>query len=119
MSQIESGLSDPSAESCFDVKTFLASSGLPISPYMLVWSRLRPILCCLFACIWAWGRIAKKLDYITMVGNNTSTLGVSAAQLDNGFNTVSTSLSAAYMSVGLNPVIIGSNRACSPFVRER
>jgi len=42
--------------------------------------------------IWAWGRIAKKLDYIAMVGNNLSTLGVSAAQLDNGFNTISTSL---------------------------
>jgi hypothetical protein len=42
--------------------------------------------------VWAWGKIAKKLDYIAMVGNNLSTLGVSAAQLDNGFNTVSTSL---------------------------
>ena len=27
-----------------------------------------------------------------MIGNNLSTLGVSAAQLNNGFNTVSTSL---------------------------
>jgi hypothetical protein len=42
--------------------------------------------------VWAWGRITNKLDYIAMVGNNLSTLGVSAAQLDNGFNTVSTSL---------------------------
>jgi hypothetical protein len=41
---------------------------------------------------WAWGKIGQKLDYIAMVGNNLSTLGVSAAQLDNGFNTVSTSL---------------------------
>ena len=42
--------------------------------------------------VWAWGTITKKLDYIAMVGNNLSTLGVSAAQLDNGFNTISTSL---------------------------
>jgi hypothetical protein len=42
--------------------------------------------------VWAWGKVAKKLDYIAMVGNNLSTLGVSAAQLDNGFNTISTSL---------------------------
>jgi hypothetical protein len=41
---------------------------------------------------WAWGQITKKLDYIAMIGNNLSTLGVSAAQLDNGFNTISTSL---------------------------
>jgi hypothetical protein len=42
--------------------------------------------------VWTWGKITKKLDYIAMVGNNLSTLGVSAAQLDNGFNTISTSL---------------------------
>ena len=42
--------------------------------------------------VWAWGKIAKRLDYIAMIGNNLSTLGVSAAQLNNGFNTVSTSL---------------------------
>lgn len=42
--------------------------------------------------IWAWGKITDKLEYITMIGNNLSTLGVSAAQLNNGFNTVSTSL---------------------------
>lgn len=41
---------------------------------------------------WAWGQITKKLDYIAMIGNNLSTLGVSAAQLDNGFNTISTAL---------------------------
>ncbi len=42
--------------------------------------------------VWAWGKLGKKLDYIAMIGNNLSTLGVSAAQLNNGFNTVSTSL---------------------------
>jgi len=42
--------------------------------------------------VWAWGKLADRLDYITMIGNNLSTLGVSAAQLNNGFNTVSTSL---------------------------
>ena len=42
--------------------------------------------------VWAWGQITKRLDYNTMIGNNLSTLGVSAAQLNNGFNTVSTSL---------------------------
>jgi len=42
--------------------------------------------------VWAWGKITPHLDYIAMVGNNLSTLGVSAAQLNNGFNTVSTSL---------------------------
>jgi hypothetical protein len=42
--------------------------------------------------VWAWGKIANRLDYIAMIGNNLSTLGVSAAQLNNGFNTVSTSL---------------------------
>jgi hypothetical protein len=42
--------------------------------------------------VWAWGKLGHKVDYIAMVGNNLSTLGVSAAQLDNGFNTVSTSL---------------------------
>jgi hypothetical protein len=41
---------------------------------------------------WAWGQITDRLDYITMIGNNLSTLGVSAAQLNNGFNTFSTSL---------------------------
>jgi len=42
--------------------------------------------------VWAWGQITKRLDYITMIGNNLSTLGVSAAQLNNGFNTFSNSL---------------------------
>jgi len=42
--------------------------------------------------VWAWGQITHRLDYITMIGNNLSTLGVSAAQLNNGFNTFSTSL---------------------------
>ena len=40
--------------------------------------------------VWAWGKITNRLDYIAMIGNNLSTLGVSAAQLNNGFNTVST-----------------------------
>jgi hypothetical protein len=42
--------------------------------------------------VWAWGRIAHNLDYIAMIANNLSTLGVSAAQLNNGFNTFSSSL---------------------------
>jgi hypothetical protein len=42
--------------------------------------------------IWATGNIAKTLQYQAMVGNNLSTLGVSAAQLDNRFNTVSSVL---------------------------
>jgi hypothetical protein len=42
--------------------------------------------------VWAWGQITKRLEYITMIGNNLSTLGVSAAQLNNGFNTFSSSL---------------------------
>jgi hypothetical protein len=42
--------------------------------------------------VWASGQITNKLNYIAMVANNLSTLGVSAAQLNNGFNTVSTSL---------------------------
>jgi hypothetical protein len=42
--------------------------------------------------VWAWGKVADRLDYIAMIANNLSTLGVSAAQLNNGFNTVSTSL---------------------------
>jgi hypothetical protein len=42
--------------------------------------------------IWARGEIVKKLNYQVMLGNNLSTLGVSAAQLDNGLNTVATAL---------------------------
>jgi hypothetical protein len=41
---------------------------------------------------WLKGEIAANVKYFTMVGNNLSTLGVSAAQLDNGLNTVSTSV---------------------------
>ena len=36
---------------------------------------------------WARGQITDTLKYQTMLGNNLSTLGVSAAQLDNHFNT--------------------------------
>ncbi|HXZ80884.1 MAG TPA: hypothetical protein VEG30_13215 [Terriglobales bacterium] len=42
--------------------------------------------------VWARGEIVKKLNYQIMLGNNLSTLGVSAAQLDNGLNTVATAL---------------------------
>lgn len=42
--------------------------------------------------IWARGDITKTLRYQTMVGNNLSTLGVSAAQLDNGLNTWASAL---------------------------
>jgi len=42
--------------------------------------------------IWARGNLTSKLSYFSMVGNNLSTLGVSAAQLDNLFNTVSSAL---------------------------
>jgi hypothetical protein len=42
--------------------------------------------------IWARGQITKGLSYQTMLGNNLSTLGVSAAQLNNKFNTTSTAL---------------------------
>ena len=37
--------------------------------------------------IWAKGNINKRLRYQAMLGNNMSTLGVSASRLDNGFNT--------------------------------
>ena len=37
--------------------------------------------------IWAKGKITKSLSYQAMVGNNLSTLGVSAARLDKKFNT--------------------------------
>jgi hypothetical protein len=39
--------------------------------------------------IWAKGDLTKKLRYYSMIGNNLSTLGVSAAQIDNAFNTIS------------------------------
>jgi hypothetical protein len=42
--------------------------------------------------IWARGQITNKLRYQAMLGNNLSQLGVSALQLDNGLNTVSTAL---------------------------
>jgi hypothetical protein len=42
--------------------------------------------------IWARGQFADRLRYQAMVGNNLSTLGVSAAQLDNHFNTFASAL---------------------------
>ena len=42
--------------------------------------------------IWGRGEIAKGLTYNVMLGNNMSQLGVSAAQLDNGLDTVSSAL---------------------------
>jgi hypothetical protein len=42
--------------------------------------------------IWATGDISKTLSYQAMIGNNLSTLGVSAAQIDNAFNTISSML---------------------------
>ena len=42
--------------------------------------------------VWARGNITDTLRYQAMLGNNLSTLGVSAARLDNGFNTFSSAL---------------------------
>src|SRR4029077_5977208 len=42
--------------------------------------------------VWGWGQITDKLDYIVMLGNNLSTLGVSAAQLNKAFETLSGSI---------------------------
>jgi hypothetical protein len=42
--------------------------------------------------IWLKGNITKRLRYQLMIGNNLSTLGVSAARLDNKFDTVSSAL---------------------------
>jgi len=42
--------------------------------------------------IWASGEIADGLKYRAMLGNNLSQLGVNAAQLDEGLNTVSVAL---------------------------
>ena len=42
--------------------------------------------------IWARGQITDTLRYQAMLGNNMSTLGVSAAQLDNHLNTTATAL---------------------------
>jgi len=41
---------------------------------------------------WASGEITKRLKYITMLGNNMSTLGVPASRMDNGLNTWSSAL---------------------------
>jgi hypothetical protein len=42
--------------------------------------------------IWATGQVTDRLFYQAMLGNNLSTLGVSAAQLNNKFDTLSTAL---------------------------
>ncbi|HEX6047044.1 MAG TPA: hypothetical protein VFZ22_21325 [Pyrinomonadaceae bacterium] len=42
--------------------------------------------------VWLKGNITKTLRYQAMLGNNLSTLGVSAARLDSGFNTLATAL---------------------------
>lgn len=42
--------------------------------------------------VWVKGNITDTLRYQAMLGNNMSTLGVSAARLDNGFNTLATAL---------------------------
>lgn len=42
--------------------------------------------------VWATGNITDRLKYQVMLGNNMSTLGVPANRLDNGLNTVSSSL---------------------------
>ena len=42
--------------------------------------------------IWATGDLHERLKYQVMLGNNMSTLGVSAARLDNGLNTFSSAL---------------------------
>jgi hypothetical protein len=42
--------------------------------------------------IQAEGEVVKKLTYKVMLGNNLSTLGVDAGQLDNGFNTLAAAL---------------------------
>ena len=42
---------------------------------------------------WAFGEIVPGLEYFTMLGNNLSTLGVDAGQLDKRLDTVSTTLS--------------------------
>ena len=65
--------------------------------------------------IWASGNITKTLNYQAMVGNNLSTLGVSAAQLDNRFNTVAPCWSGSQLRVSLERAsailrIIGSWR---------
>jgi hypothetical protein len=42
--------------------------------------------------VWARGNLADRLSYQAMIGNNLSTLGVSAAQLNNKFNTIASAL---------------------------
>jgi hypothetical protein len=42
--------------------------------------------------VWLKGELTTRLKYMAMLGNNLSTLGVSALQLDNGLNTTSYSL---------------------------
>jgi len=39
--------------------------------------------------VWAWGSVLRNTNYIAMIANNLSTLGVSAAQLPNNFSTFS------------------------------
>lgn len=41
---------------------------------------------------WAQGNITNRLKYISMIGNNMSTLGVPANRMDNGLNTFSNAL---------------------------
>lgn len=42
--------------------------------------------------VWATGNVTDRLKYQVMLGNNMSTLGVPATRLDNGLNTLSSSL---------------------------
>jgi len=42
--------------------------------------------------VWVKGNVTKRLRYQVMLGNNMSTLGVSASRLDNKFNTLSSAL---------------------------
>jgi len=42
--------------------------------------------------IWAMGNITDRVKYITMLGNNMSTLGVPSSRIDNKFNTWSNAL---------------------------
>ena len=42
--------------------------------------------------VWLKGNITKKIRYQVMLGNNMSTLGVSASRLDSKFNTLSTAV---------------------------
>jgi hypothetical protein len=43
--------------------------------------------------IWAFGKLLPGVEYFAMLGNNLSTLGVDAGQLDDGLNTFSMTLS--------------------------